>query len=96
MTSILVEDTAATLQLLGCLQNIKGEDVIYIPPDVIEDLIVKFPMNGLQVGFMFALINFTSCLLFWFEVDREYYSTSCFLFWFEVDQEYYSTSCLLF
>ena len=51
MTSILVEDTAATLQLLGCLQNINGEDVIYIPPDVIEDLIEKFPMNGLQVGY---------------------------------------------
>ena len=50
MTSILVEDTAATLQLLGCLKSINGEDVIYVPPNVIEDLMTKFPMNGLQVS----------------------------------------------
>ena len=49
MTSILVEDTAATLQMLGCVQTIDGNQVISVPLSVIEELIIKFPMNGLQV-----------------------------------------------
>jgi hypothetical protein len=49
MTSILVEDTAATLQMLGCIQTVDGNQVISVPLSVIEELIIKFPMNGLQV-----------------------------------------------
>jgi hypothetical protein len=50
MTSILVEDVAATLQALGLLQCVNGNHVIYAPPALIDDLIRKYPSNtGVQV-----------------------------------------------
>ena len=52
MTSILTEDTAATLQMMGCLQVINGKESIYVPPDILDDLILRFPMNGLQVRYL--------------------------------------------
>jgi len=49
MTSILIEDTAATLQMLGLIQLVNDEYVLHAPPAVIDDLILRFPANGLLV-----------------------------------------------
>ena len=53
MTSILIEDTAATLLMLGCVSTIEGNPVVSVTLDFIEDLIIKFPMNGLQVDIQY-------------------------------------------
>jgi len=50
MTSILCEDVAATLHMLGLLQTVGDDTVIYAPMDVLSELMKKYPSNGLQVN----------------------------------------------
>ena len=50
MTSILVEDVAATLHMLGLLQYVNGNYVIYAPPSLLVELMQKYPVDsGLQL-----------------------------------------------
>jgi histone acetyltransferase MYST1 len=49
MTSIVVEDVSATLQMLGLLQCVNGIHSIYAPPDLIDELMEKYPASGLHV-----------------------------------------------
>ena len=50
LTSILVEDVAATLLMLGLLQYINGNYVLYAPPSLITELMQKYPVNsGIQL-----------------------------------------------
>ena len=50
MTSLITEDTVATLQHLGLLHITKnGSYVICAPLDVVEALMLKYPVKGLQV-----------------------------------------------
>lgn len=49
MTSILVEDTAATLHMMGCIQIIDGVTTLYTTESMLDELMIKFPLNGLQV-----------------------------------------------
>jgi histone acetyltransferase MYST1 len=47
MTGMLSEDTVATLQHLGLLQTTKsGNHVICAPLDVVDTLMVKYPVKG--------------------------------------------------
>jgi histone acetyltransferase MYST1 len=48
-TSILVEDVTATLQMLGLLQCNNGVYSIYAPVELLDELIQKYPANGLLV-----------------------------------------------
>jgi len=50
MTSLIAEDVKATLEHLGLLHVGKtGAYVICAPPDVIDALLLKYPLKGLQV-----------------------------------------------
>lgn len=49
MTSIVAEDVTATLQHLNLLRNINGNYIIWSPPDVIEELMKKYPVKPLIV-----------------------------------------------
>jgi histone acetyltransferase MYST1 len=50
MTSLIAEDTVATLQHLGLLQLTKsGNYVICAPIDVVDALMIKYPIKGPQV-----------------------------------------------
>jgi histone acetyltransferase MYST1 len=50
MTSLTADDTEATLKTLGLLQVLKnGTPVICAPLDLVEGLMVKYPVKGLQV-----------------------------------------------
>lgn len=49
MTSILTEGIVATLQQLMLLRNMNGVYAIFAPPNVIDDLMLKYPTTGLQV-----------------------------------------------
>jgi len=50
MTSILVEDVAATLHMLGLLQYVNGNYIIYGPPNMLNELAQKYPANsGVQL-----------------------------------------------
>ena len=46
ITSILVEDVAATLSQLGLLQFVNGNHVIIAPTRIIEELMLKYPATG--------------------------------------------------
>jgi histone acetyltransferase MYST1 len=43
-TSFLSDDILLTLNTLGLLQQVNGENIIYAPDDVLDKLIEKFPM----------------------------------------------------
>ena len=50
MTSILVEDVAATLHMLGLLQYVNGSYILYAPPHMINELMGKYPAtSGVQL-----------------------------------------------
>jgi hypothetical protein len=49
LTSIVTDDVLATLQSLGLLRNVNGNHVIYAPPDYIDAMMKKYPINGLLV-----------------------------------------------
>ena len=49
MTSIVTEDVIATLQHLHLLRNINGNYIIFSPPNVIEDMMKKYPTTGVLV-----------------------------------------------
>lgn len=49
LTSIITDDVIATLQHLNLLRNINGNYMIWAPPSVIDELMEKYPVKGLQV-----------------------------------------------
>jgi histone acetyltransferase MYST1 len=49
MTSIVTEDVVQTLNFLGLLQYNNGKYTIYAPPQLIEDLLIKYPVGNLPV-----------------------------------------------
>ena len=49
LTSIITDDVIATLQHLNLLRNINGNYMIWAPPTVIDELMEKYPVKGLQV-----------------------------------------------
>jgi histone acetyltransferase MYST1 len=49
LTSILSEDVVTTLQHLNLLRNINGTYVIWAPPALVDDLMIKYPVKGLLV-----------------------------------------------
>ena len=46
ITSILSDDIIAIFQTLGLLQYVDGEHFIYAPVEVLDELMIKYPMNG--------------------------------------------------
>ena len=55
MTSIVTEDIVATLQHLGLLQTVNSNHVICAPPDVIENLMQKYPIKVRNFNQLFIL-----------------------------------------
>lgn len=49
ITSILCEDIVATLHMLGLLQTVGDETIIYAPMEVVTELMKKYPTTGIQV-----------------------------------------------
>ncbi len=49
MTSITTEDITATLQHLNLLRNMSGTYIIWASPQMINELMVKYPVKGLLV-----------------------------------------------
>ncbi len=49
MTSILSEDIVATLNQLGLVQFVNGNHVICASPQILDNLIQKYPTKGLLV-----------------------------------------------
>mmetsp|Transcript_3368 Transcript_3368/g.5276 ORF Transcript_3368/g.5276 Transcript_3368/m.5276 type:complete len:488 (-) Transcript_3368:67-1530(-) len=49
LTSIVSEDIISTLQHLNLLRNISGTYIIYAPPNLIDELMEKYPVKGLLV-----------------------------------------------
>eukprot|EP00607_Mallomonas_marina_P001462 CAMPEP_0182426026 /NCGR_PEP_ID=MMETSP1167-20130531/12508_1 /TAXON_ID=2988 /ORGANISM="Mallomonas Sp, Strain CCMP3275" /LENGTH=473 /DNA_ID=CAMNT_0024607177 /DNA_START=29 /DNA_END=1450 /DNA_ORIENTATION=+ len=49
MTSIVTEDVIGTLQQLHLLRNMNGNYIIFAPPNILEDIMLKFPVTGIPV-----------------------------------------------
>ena len=49
MTSIVSEDVINALQFLGLLKYFNGSHIVVAPPQVLDELLKKYPAKGLQV-----------------------------------------------
>ena len=49
VTSIFSGDVTATLEMLGLLILVESSYIVCAPPDLLDDLALKYPPSGLQV-----------------------------------------------